>query len=233
VTEAGQIQSVTRGEAKEGYALTTFAQIFSLSRQALINDDLGAFSDWAVAMGNAAAETEANQLVTLLISNSGAGPTMNDGNALFSTAHSNLATSGALPSISTLGGARQAMRQQTGLDGVTPINATPKFILVNPALETAAQQVLWQTTPNSVDEVNPFGGALTLLVEPRLTANAWYLFADPATLPCIEYGHLASAPGPQLASRSGWDTLGVEFRCVLDFGCGAIEHRGAYRNPGQ
>jgi hypothetical protein len=69
-------------------------------------------------------------------------------------------------------------------------------------------------------------------VEPRLTGNAWWLFADPAALPVLEYAHLSSAQGPQISSREGWNVLGMEFRVVLDFGCGAVDHRGTYRNPG-
>jgi len=81
--------------------------------------------------------------------------------------------------------------------------------------------------------VNPFSGRLTPLVDARLTGNAWYLFADPATLPVFEYAYLSGAEGPQVASREGWDVLGMEFRVILDFGAGAIDWRGAYRNPGE
>ena len=45
-------------------------------------------------------------------------------------------------------------------------------------------------------------------------------------------GHLASAPGPQISSREGWEVLGREFRVVLDFGVAAVDWRGGYRNAG-
>jgi len=53
-----------------------------------------------------------------------------------------------------------------------------------------------------------------------------------AVLPVLEYAYLSSAQGPQIASKEGWEVLGMEFRVFLDFGCGAVDHRGAYRNPG-
>ncbi|MFN7053038.1 MAG: peptidase U35, partial [Gemmobacter sp.] len=95
VSEHGEIKAMTTGEAKEGYALETFGGMFSLTRKALINDDLGAFGRWGEMMGIAAAETEAAQLLALLAANSGAGVTMGDGKALFHADHGNLAGTGA------------------------------------------------------------------------------------------------------------------------------------------
>ena len=66
--------------------------------------------------------------------------------------------------------------------------------------------------------MNPFGGKLTLLIEPRITGNAWWIFGDPATAPVLEFAYLTSAPGPQIASSDGWEVLGTEMRVVLDFG---------------
>ncbi len=59
-----------------------------------MNDDLGAFSDLSRSLGQAAAEFEGQQVVDLLTSRSGNGPTMNDGKALFHTDHANKASSG-------------------------------------------------------------------------------------------------------------------------------------------
>jgi hypothetical protein len=233
VTEQGEIKSVSRSEGKESYGLETFGQIFSLSRKAILSDDLNSFSDWSTAMGRAAAETEAGELVELLTRNAGVGPTMNDTKALFHTDHGNLAGTPAAIDVTPLSAGRLAMRKQTGLDNATPINATARFLLVPPDLETAAEKVLAQLYAATVDDVNPFSGKLTLLTEARLADDAaWYLFADPGVLPVLEYAYLASAQGPQMRSREGWDVLGVEFRCITDFGCGAIDWRGCYRNAG-
>lgn len=232
VTEAGEIKALSTGEATQGMQLETFGGIFNLSRKAIVNDDLGAFARWAAMMGTAAAETEADQLVALLTAASGLGPIMGDGKRLFHVDHGNLAADAAAPDVDTLSAARLALRRQTGLDGVSPISATPKFFLVPPELETLGEKLLAQLNAATVDAQNPFSGKLTLLVEPRLTRDDWYVFADPAILPVLEYAYLSSAPGPQLSSRDGWEVLGREFRVVLDFGCGAVDWRGAYRNAG-
>lgn len=233
VSESGEIKSTTRGEAAESYRLKTYASLFALSRPALINDDLGAFRDWGIAAGRAAAETEATLLHGLLTQASGAGPIMGeDGKRMFHADHGNLAGAGGQPSTDTLSAARLALRTMKGLDGKTPIAATPKYMLVGPALETVAEKVLAEITAPSIGDVNPFAGKLELLVDPRIAGNSWYVFTDPAQLAALEYAYLSSAQGPQIASREGWDVLGMEFRVTLDFGCGPVDWRGAYRNAG-
>lgn len=229
VSESGEIKHTSRGEASESYATQ-----FAISRKALINDDLGAFRDWGQTAGRMAAETEANLLVNMLLAN----PTMGeDGEDLFSDAHGNLASPGvslgSAGDVAALSDARLAMRSMKALDGKTPINATPRYLLVGPELETQAEQVLAQIYATTFSDANPFAGKLSLMVEPRITDSSWYVFADPAILPVLEYAYLSSAQGPQMASREGWDVLGMEFRVVLDFGCGAVDWRGAYLNPGE
>lgn len=229
VSESGEIKHVTRGEVGESYAIDTYGSIFALSRKALINDDLGAFRDWGMAAGRAAAQTEGDLLFKLLTQNGGAGPVMGeDGKRLFHADHKNLLASSAID----LSAARLALRTQKGLDGKTPIAVSPKYIVVGPQLETAAEKELASIYATTTDSVNPFAGRLVPLVEPRIGDSSWYLFADPASLPVLEYAYLASAPGPQLSSREGFDVLGTEFRVTLDFGAGAIDWRGAVRNPG-
>ena len=232
VRETGEIKYGSRGENKETYGLETYARLFSISRQALINDDLGAFADMTRDMAAAAAETENALRASFITMGGGNGPKMDDGLPLFDPKHGNLASTGAALSIDSLSAARLALRSQKGLDGKTPIGVTPTYLVVGPALETQAEKLLSTLSPVATDQVNPFSGRLTLLVEPRLTGNGWYLFASPDQRPVFEQAHLAAAPGPQMASKEGWDVLGVEFRVYLDYGAGVIDWRGAYRNPG-
>ena len=212
VTEAGEIKSTTRSEAAESYALKSYGSTFAISRVAMVNDDLGAFRDWGIAAGRAAAETEAAVLWALLAQSSYAGPVMGeDGKRLFHTDHGNLAASGAAIDETTLSAARLALRTMKGLDGKTPIAATPKFLLVGPALETTAEKLLALITPAAASNVNPFAGKLELLVEPRLTGNAWYVFADPAQLAVLEYASENSRPNYKITlkylSTGGSDCL--------------------------
>lgn len=231
VNEAGEITYGARGESKESYRGYTYARIFSLTRDALLADDLGAFNDFARAWGQAAASLEAQALVDLLASN----PTMGDVLPLFDAAHGNLASPGAAISDTTLSAARLALRTAKGLDNETIIETAPRYLLVPAALETTAEKYLATLYPAQASNVNPFSGKLELLVEPRLddkSTTRWYLFGDPASAPVLEFAYLADAAGPQVQTRAGWEVLGMEFRCVLDYGAGCVGWRGAYSNPG-
>lgn len=229
VKEGGEIKRGSMAETVDSYSLATYARIFGITRQALVNDDLDAFAQMTERFGVAAAELEANQLIKLLTSN----PVMNDGVVLFHANHKNLAAAGSTIDITSLGAARSAMRLQKGIDKTTPIDATPRYLIVPAALETVAEQYLALTNPQESIEVNPFGGKLELVVDPRLDAisdKAWYVASD--SIGHLEYSHLEGEQGPQMIVREGFDVEGVEFKCRLDFGCGMLDWRGIYKNPG-
>lgn len=229
VPETGEIKSVTRGEAKESWALDTYGSIFSLSRKALINDDLGAFADFATAAGQAAANTVADLLVTALTQAGSTGPIMGDGKRLFHVDHGNIDTLAQNIDVLSVSAARTAMMTQRGLDGQTLISVRPDTLIVAPSNLTRAEQFVASIAPVDNESVNPFGGKLTIVCEPRLEAiNGfdWYL-AD-SRLPALVLGGLAGNEGPQIASRDGFEVLGREFRVTLDVGVGPNEWRGIY-----
>lgn len=223
IGEHGEIKSTTRSETKESYALRTFARMFGISRKALVNDDLGAFNDAARMFGQAAAQTEAAELVALLESN----PNLDDNTPVFDVSRDNIDASNTPISIDAIGAARLSMRKLTDADG-TLISVGPKYLVVSAELETDAQQFIAAYQAAHFADTNPFSN-LTVLVEPRLAAYSWYLFADPASAPVVEYAHLASAQGPIIESRPAWTTLGLETRAYLDFGAGFVGWKGAFK----
>ena len=234
VREHGEFKSGTMAEAEETYKAETFGRIIGISRQAIVNDDVGAFSDLSARLGVAAAEFEAQTLVNKLAENSGDGPTMSDGQPLFDASHGNQAASGGALAEATLSAGRLAMRGQTGLSG-KPINVTPRFLLVPAALETDAEKIVATIQPNSSADVNVFAGRLNVVIDSRLdavSATRWYLVADPNQIDGLEYCYLEGAQGPQIESQNGFRIDGVEVRVRLDYGCGFVEHRSWYENAG-
>jgi hypothetical protein len=231
VTESGEIKSVTRGEAKESWSLDTYGAIFSLSRKALINDDLNALSDFANAAGQAAAQTVADLIVTALTQSSGAGPTMGDTVRLFHADHGNLDSTGQAIGVDSVSAARVAMLTQTGVDGATLIRVTPDTLIVAPSQLTAAEQFVATFQPTTFQDTQPF--KLSVVCEPRLEAiSPWDWYIADSKLAALLLGGLAGNEGPQIASRDGFEVLGREFRVTLDAGVGPNDWRGWYRFGG-
>ena len=230
--EGAEMGYGSRSESAGSFGLSTYGKIFSLTREAIVNDDLEGFSKASQAGGRAAARKEADCLVALFNANTGSGLNLADGAPIYGTARGNKAATGSALSISSLGAGRQALRQMTDIDGKTPIGVTPKHLVVGPALETTAEQILHELSAVEVSSVNPFAGKLTLHVEPRFAGNAWRLFADPSEISTIVIAYLNGIQGPVLQTKEGWTTLGIEFRTYLDFGCGIEDFRGTYLNPG-
>lgn len=234
VNESGEFKSGTMVEASESYRIDTFGRIIGISRQALINDDLGAFTDLSRRFGQAAAEFEAAFVVKLMIGATGTGPVMKDGNTLFAAAHGNLPAVGLDLTEDGLSAARLAMRRQKGLSGM-PIDVTPRYLLVPAALETRAEKLLAAIRPATSDDVNPHAGKLDLVVDARLddvSDSRWYLAADPSMIDGLEYAYLEGAPGPQIESRNGFEVDGVQVKIRLDYGAGFVDWRGWFASEG-
>jgi hypothetical protein len=233
LSESGEFTHTTRAENGESMRVKTYGRAITLSRELIINDDLNLLGDMTAALGEAAAQTEADELVKLVI---GGGYKMSDGKSPFHATRGNLSGTGtSIGSAGDLGAldeARQSMRTLKGLDGKTIIDAKPVYLLVGPELETDAEALMAKIYPASKDDANVFASRLKLIVEHRIEGKGWWLFADPVRVPAMQFAYLQSAQGVQIQRAEAWDTLGLKFRAYLDFGCGWLDWRGAYHNPG-
>jgi Mu-like prophage major head subunit gpT len=230
VAENAEFKRVSISEGANGMKLGTYGEIFSISRQALINDDLGIFSQMATIWARAQAGTEANFL-TALIAGDGVVLT-EDQKTLYHADHGNKAASGSAITVASLSAARSSMRTIKNRDGATNANVVAKYLVVGPAKETEAEQVLAQLAAAKVSDVNPFSGKLELVVDANLTGNSWRLFADPAINPVLEYGNLEGQDGLYTETRLGFEVDGADFKARTDIGAGAVDWRGTYMDPG-
>jgi len=232
VNEAGEITFGTiEGRELASYTLASYAKGFSISFHTLVNDDIGALSDIAAKITRGARQWFSGFLADTILAN----PKLADGKAVFHADHGNLAGTGAAPSDTTIGAAKLAIRKQVDASG-NPIGAQPRYLLIPAALEGAVDKLLATLYPTSSAQAETAARGLVPLVEPRFDlknqATAWYLFCDPSDAPVFEYAELQGYEGPRVESRPGWNTLGTEFRVVWHCGAGAVDHRGAFKNPG-
>lgn len=228
VTEGGETKYGTISENKETVTPKEFATGISIGRRALINDDLSALSDFSSLIATRTAAFENATVYALLANN---GPAMADGNPLFHTSHSNKADTGSAITVASVGAAVAALRKMSGLDGL-PLNVQPRFLVVGPDKELEARQVLAAITPSKTGDVNPWAGAMELVVDSNISGNRWHVAAEPAQVPCLVYGYVNGAEGPQITTETDFDTRAVKVRAGLDFGCGVIDWRGFYLNTG-
>jgi hypothetical protein len=234
LAEGGAITAGTISEKRESITPKTYARQVRITRQALVNDDLGAFTDFGAMIGRRVADYENALAYALVNTASGDGPTLSTSTgAVFTTGatRANKAASGGAISESTLDTAYAAMMAQTSLDGIK-LNITPRYLLTGAAYRGAAIRYTTRVSPESGANVGLYSD-LTPISDANLTGNRWYLFADPASAPVYVYGYVNGQTAPMVRVQQyvpGTDGLAIEV--IHDFAVGAVDHRGGYFNPG-
>ncbi|MDU2711696.1 MAG: Mu-like prophage major head subunit gpT family protein [Veillonella sp.] len=233
VPEGGQFQQDSLGEASARTKVATYGKLFSLTRQAIINDDLGLFSKIATKYGSAAKRLVNKMVYAQLTGN----VKMQDNVALFDSKHGNVAGTGEALSVKAIAKAITAMRRQKGITGDATLNITPKYLVVPPELEMTAYQIVNSTA--AVDGVNsgvvnPYKGRFVVVADAELTdPDAWYLVADASQHDTIEVTYLNGVETPRLETRQGFDVDGIEYKVAFDCGVSALDFRGVFKNAGK
>jgi hypothetical protein len=227
--ENGEIQAGTMSESQEIVLLQTFARRIRVTRPMLVNDDLGAFTDFAAAIGRRVADFENATAYALLNQANGDGPTLTNGPAaVFGTAAARLnkAAAGSALDINNLAAGRAAILRQKTLDGLPISVGNAMKLLVGPSLELPARQLTVSVGATQISHANIYAGFVQPLVEPLIPNNRWYLFANTETAPVYVYGFLDGAEAPQVSTGPIQGVDAVEISVVFDFGVGAVDWRG-------
>ncbi len=228
MTENGEFTNAEITEASVTTSVATYGRSFSITRQALINDDLGALSTIPAKYGAAAKRMINKMVYEVLTSN----PTI-EGAALFDAKHGNVGTAGI--TVEGIAALKSQMARQTNIGGKEALNIQPAYIIVPPELEiTAAQLISSAVDPTKANATpNPFANRLSVVCDPALVdTKAWYLAAAAGYCPTIEVTYLNGNETPFMESAVQFDTLGIKWRIYQDVGVNLLDFRGLQKSTG-
>jgi len=245
VSADGELKHGKLDEQKFGQKADTHGIMFALTRQMIINDDMGAFTDIPRQIGMGAAESIADAVWELWLKN----PVQSDGKTFFHADHGNYAEGADTAlSVDGLTDAEILFGEQTKPNG-RPLGIPASILLVPTALKVPAAQLMNSmqlnetTTANKPKPVNnPHVGKFDVVSSVYLSnasftgasSKAWYLLADPNRLPAIEIAFLNGVDRPTVEKTDAdFNTLGVQFRGYIDFGVREQDHRGALKMKGE
>lgn len=232
VVEGAEYKYATVGDRGETVQLATYGKLFSITRQAIINDDLDAFTKIPQRMGRAAIRTVGDLVYAVLTGSHN----MYDGKTLFHADHANIATAAALSTAAV-----DALRVKMALqkDGNATLNIRLANLIVPVALEGLAKTVRDSefeisstrdaTTPNSVR------GTFEVISDARLDAassTAYYGAANASITDTVEVQYLDGNQAPTLEQQNGWGVDGVDFKVRMDAGVKALSWKALAKNAG-
>lgn len=235
--ELGEFQNVAIPDGEKSVvSAATKGYIINLSREAVVNDDLGAFVGLANSLGRAARRTVEADVYTALASNGGLGPVLQDGKTLFHADHGNITSAAAL-SMVAIDADRVAMASQKDVGGNDYLDLRPQVLVVPIGLGGTARSInsaeYDPDTANKLQKPNVVRGLFNDIVDtPRLTGTRRYLFAGASDAPVMEVAFLDGNDVPFLELENGFTVDGARYKVRLDYGVAGIDFRGAVTNAG-
>ncbi len=228
ITEGGELKEKYLVEGAEEWNLESFGNKFVLTREMIINDDLNAFNNMLGELVEMAAVTANGRAYDLLRgARDYAGYVMADGVPIFDAAHGGNTLNVDLDSAG-LRAARLVMRKQLGLNGSTPLNITPTYLIVAPELEQVALELLNSTASLEDNKnsgvVNTEYRSVIPIVDAELaTATEWYLMSARRT---IKAGYLAGTGRRPILQTDSQSLSRTAFEGIFDFGVMAEAYQG-------
>lgn len=251
VPEGKEYPESSMSDSREVYKVNKYGNMFTVTWETVVNDDLDAISR-IPAMQGAACRRLQNQAVYGVLTGN---PTMGDTGALFNATaqttaggHANLATGAGAPSVTTLNTAFISMMTKKGLRSDVILNIQPAFLIVPAAISATALQLIGSiadpsaggssTTGNS-NTKNIYGPngdrPLKVIVEPLLDASsstAWYLAANNSQVDTVELTFLEGEQSPVLENEWDFEKDVYKYKVRQTFGVAPIDYRGMYKHAG-
>jgi hypothetical protein len=241
LTHEGQpVPLGTINERAESIAVQKYTKGVGITYEMIRDDNIGAFTDIVSLFGRSAARVPDILIVQLLAANSGAGPTMSDGNPLFHASHNNIGSTAAL-SYTSARAAQKQMRKQTGFGpDAPPIAVEPSVMLVPVELSDIADDLFTQEyvpgASQPTSQRNSLRGRLRPAYSPRLDAiseTRWWLFAEPADIPTFRCDFLDGNESAEahMVPQKTLTEISYEFY-LWGVGATALNYEGAITNAG-
>ena len=235
-TETGEYETVQVGDAESGkIRIVERGMKIKISREALINDDLGGILKTTAQIGPVAMRTIENKLFEVLNAQSGDGDF--NGAAMFTSGRGTKVT-GAV-SQETVHNAWVALRKLKSIGDndyldlmgdtvLTSLEQAAIFRVINgEKLEFSAENK-GQGGPNRYDMTGQFK---RILSTPRLSSSTrWYLWDSMASPWMVSF--LGGRDTPYLQQMESWSMEGTCFLGAIDFGLAATTYRGAMMSTG-
>lgn len=253
IAELGPYVAAKFKDRQEKNRVYTWGRIFTMSRQGIINDDLGGFLRVPQAFGRKARVLPQTLAIKKLLANP---VLLTDSVAVFAAGHSNYSAK-ADYALDTLAHAEvgikkaiAAMRKQKAFvhadDAAQAeyLNLTPRVLLVNAeddfVARTACRSAGALGTQLNAGVINPLADlGLQVIPEANLANEGWggnaanyFLFADPAEAPVIEVVFLNGDDTPFMEEEDQTNVDGRSWKVRLDVGCEAVGFAGAYKELG-
>lgn len=213
----------TIGDDGASVALATYGQLFNITRQAILNDDMHLLTKIPEKMGQAARATIAKLVFALLTGNAKA----QDGKALFDASHKNTITNAVLD-LANIDKGIQMMNAFVNARG-EPLAIEPEFMLLPTSMYTRGLQLIKSASVEGADAnsgiINPLRDIVTPVKSARLQAadeKSWYLINKEA----IEVSYLDGIDTPYMEQQNGFTVDGVSTKVRIDAGVNVIDYRG-------
>jgi ATP-dependent protease ClpP protease subunit len=243
IKEGGAYKTGVLNDGKGTWQLFSYGLEVGLTRQAVINDDLGALGEVPMMQGRGCRLLESNLIWALFTTGSLGATVTLDGKELFHADHNNtISGANSVIGIAGMDLAKVKLRKQKD-SSENSLNLPPSYLLVPPDLETNALQFLFPTgyapaNLTGANGPNPFAGGVQLIVENRLAdatngTKKWYLTSSPTRVPMIRHGYLQGEAGPVLTQEEKRNPDVLSLLVRMDFGCTLLDWRGFVRSAGE